>query len=50
MDMAETIRKLALAAGTVGQLSVDTFKELVPLDVTAEEVERLIDTLDAQGI
>jgi hypothetical protein len=50
MDLAETLRRLVLAAGTAGEISVDVFKELVPLNVAADEIERLIDTLNAQGI
>ena len=50
MDFAETIRKMVLAAGTSGEILIDAFKDLTPPDLSAEDLERLIDTLNAQGI
>jgi len=50
MDLAETIRKMVLAAGGAGEIPVDTFKDLTPLGLTAEELERLIDGLNAEGV
>ncbi len=50
MDLAETIRKLVAAAGSAGEIAVDVFKELVPPELSADELERLIDSLNAQGI
>jgi hypothetical protein len=50
MDWAETIRKMVLAAGVAGEIPVDRFKELTPLGLSAEELERLIDALNAEGV
>jgi hypothetical protein len=50
MDLAETIRKMVQAAGIAGQISVDTFKDLTPPELSAEDIERLIGALNAQGV
>ena len=50
MDLAETIRKMVLAASPAGEISIDTFKDLTPADMSADDIERLIDMLNAQGI
>ena len=50
MDLVETVRKLVLAAGAGGQISVDIFKELTPPDLRSEDIERLIDILNEQGV
>jgi hypothetical protein len=41
---------MVLAAEASGEISVDTFKELTPVNLSAEDHERLIHTLNAQGI
>jgi hypothetical protein len=50
MDFAEILRKLVLAVGASGEISVDAFKGFVTADLGAEELERLIDALNARGI
>jgi Sigma-70 factor, region 1.1 len=50
VDLADTIRKLVLAADSGGEITVDIFKELTPSEVSADDIERLIDSLNAQGI
>lgn len=50
MDLAETLRKLVLAAGSAGEIAVGIFKELIPSELSAEEIEQLISDLNAQGI
>jgi hypothetical protein len=50
MDLAETIRKMVLAASAAGEITVDTFKGLTPADMSADDIERLIDTLNEQGV
>jgi hypothetical protein len=50
MDLAETIRKIVLAAGAAGQITVDVFKDLTPAGLSAEDLERLINALNDQGI
>ena len=50
MDLAETIRKLVLVAGPTGEIPVDVFKELTPAELNAEDIERLIDSLNAHGV
>ena len=50
MDLAETIRKMVLAASAAGEITIDVFKDLTPADLSADDIERLIDTLNEQGI
>jgi len=50
MDLAETIRKMVLAASAAREITIDTFKDLTPGDMSADDIERLIDMLNAQGI
>jgi hypothetical protein len=50
MDLAETIRKMVLAASAAGEITIDAFKDLTPADISADDIERLIDTLNEQGI
>lgn len=50
MDLAETIRKRVLAAGPAGEIAVDIFKELIPPDLSTEEIERLIACLNARDV
>jgi hypothetical protein len=50
MDLAETIRRLVAAAGSAGEIAVDVFKDLVPPELNTDELENLIDSLNAQGI
>jgi hypothetical protein len=50
MDLAETIRKMVLAASAAREITIDTFKDLTPADMSADDIERLIDMLNAQGI
>jgi hypothetical protein len=50
VDLADIIRKLVLAADSAGEITVDIFKELTTSEVSADDIERLIDSLNAQGI
>ncbi len=50
MDLAETMRKLVDAAGPAGEITVDIFKELIPEELSAEDLEQLINSLNAEGI
>jgi hypothetical protein len=49
-DLVEAVRKMVLAAGTAGELSVSMFKEVTPPTVSAEESETLIEMLNAAGV
>jgi len=50
MDLAETLQRLLQAAGSAGEISVGLFTEMLPPGLSAEDVEQLINDLNAQGV
>lgn len=50
MDLTETIRKMVLAANPAGEIAIDIFHELRPSELSSIELERLIESLNSQGI
>jgi hypothetical protein len=49
MDLAETVGKMVLATNAAGEITIDTFKALMPTDIALEDIEGLIDTLKRAG-
>ena len=49
-DLVEAVRKMVLAAGTAGEISVSIFKQMAPPSLSAEETESLTDLLNAAGV
>ena len=50
MDLAETLQRLLQAAGPAGEISVDLFTKMLPPELSADEVEQLINDLNVQGV
>jgi len=50
MDLTETIRQMVLAANSAGEITIDVFHELKPSELSPIELERLIESLNSQGI
>jgi hypothetical protein len=50
MNLVETIRKMVLAAGTAGEITVSCFKEMIPPELSDAEIESLIEMLNARGV
>jgi hypothetical protein len=50
MDQSDVIQKIVGLANEVGEISVDHFKESLPDAVSTDDIESLIEALNAKGI
>lgn len=50
MDWSDVIQKIIAIANELGEVSVDQFKETLPATISADDVEGLIEALNAKGI